>query len=240
MATVEIRSKIIGWLMVSGALLLFVPYSVLTIIFDYPGILREDAGTVLATFHEGGNVLIWTWFAFAMVGLPLLPALVLLGQKMEERLPFVRWATSLGVIGLVVQIIGLLRWTFVVPVLAQNFVTGNPAMQEASKVGFQVVHQYGGVVLGEHLGQLFTIAWTVAMTTAFTKMKLIPVWMTWLGTAASGIYLLAQAELFATVMPGFPVWGFAGFLGSTLWLVWLAALGVVLIKSTASTSEIPG
>gem|GEM_PF-5539551 len=42
----------------------------------------------------------------------------------------------------------------------------------------------------------------------------------------AAIYLLAQAELFAMVMPGFRVWGLAGFLGSTLWLVWLIIVGV--------------
>ena len=42
---------------------------------------------------------------------------------------------------------------------------------------------------------------------------------------ASVIYLLAQAELFATVIPGFPVWDMAGFIGSTLWLIWLIIVG---------------
>jgi len=41
---------------------------------------------------------------------------------------------------------------------------------------------------------------------------------------------LAQAELFATVMPNFPVLDMAGFIGSTLWLVWLIAVGVCFFK----------
>jgi hypothetical protein len=43
-------------------------------------------------------------------------------------------------------------------------------------------------------------------------------------------YLLAQAELFATVLKGFPVWDRAGFIGSTLWLVWLIIVGVIFIR----------
>jgi hypothetical protein len=63
------------------------------------------------------------------------------------------------------------------------------------------------------------------MTAAFAKLKLFPQWIIWLGYISSGIYLMAQAELFATVMPNFPVWGMAGFIGSTLWLIWLIIVG---------------
>jgi hypothetical protein len=218
--------KTIGILLIIGAIGVLVPYIILTIIFDYPNILRQETGIILIKFHEGGNRLIWTWWAFAILGLPLLEAYVLLGQKLEKKFYFVRWATTLGIFGLLVQMIGLLRWTFVVPVLANNFLVGNEMTKEASKVAFQVIHQYGGVVLGEHIGQLFTIAWTIMMTSAFAQLKLFPKWTIWLGYISSLIYLLAQTELFATVMPSIPVIGFAGFLGSTLWIVWLIVVGI--------------
>jgi hypothetical protein len=107
--------KTIGLLLIIGGILLFIPYTLLSINFDYPHILRQDTGVVLTKFHEGGSALIWAWWAFAMVGLPLLEAYILIGQKLENKFDFVRWATVLGVVGLLVQMIGLLRWTFVVP-----------------------------------------------------------------------------------------------------------------------------
>lgn len=217
--------KTIGNLLILAGIALFIPYSILSATFEYPVILRQDVGTILTKFHEGGHGLIWTWWAFALVGLPLLPAYVLIGQRLENKLPFVRWATYIGVISLIVQMLGLLRWTFVVPVLADNYLNGNDMTKEAAKVAFQVIHQYGGVVLGEHVGQLFTIIWTVMICLAFDKLKLMPRRLTRFGYVASGIYLLAQPDLFATVMPGFPVVDLAGFIGSTLWLVWLIVLG---------------
>lgn len=223
--------KIIGVLLIIGAIGVLIPYTILTIIFDYPNILRQDTGVILTKFHYGGNVLIWTWWAFAILGLPLLQAYVLIGQKLEHKFYFVRWATTLGIIGLIVQMVGLLRWTFVVPVLANNFITGNEMQKEACKVAFQIVHQYGGVVLGEHIGQLFTIAWTIMMTSAFAKLKLFPKWTIWLGYISSIIYLLAQTELFATVIPTVPVIGWAGFLGSTLWIIWLIIIGVKMLRT---------
>jgi len=222
--------KTIGILLILGGILLFIPYIILSVSFEYPDILRQDTGVILTKFHQGGNKIIWTWWAFAMVGLPLLPAFILLGQKLENKLDFVRWATYVGVISLLVQMIGLLRWTFVVPVLASNYLNGNEMTKEAAKIAFQVVHQYGGVTLGEHIGQLFTIAWTVLICYAFDKLRLLPKWLIRFGYGASVIYLLAQTELFATVMPDFPVVDLAGFVGSTLWLVWLIIVGVKFLK----------
>lgn len=220
-------NRAIGNLMIVGAIALFIPYTLLTSIFEYPDILRQDTATILTKFHAGGTRLIWTWFAFAITGLPLLPAYILLGQKLEGKSALARIATSIGVVGLVVQMIGLLRWTFVVPVLADTFVSASDEPTKAAAIiAFKTIHQFGGVILGEHLGQLFTIFWTVIMSMTFSKLNLFPKWVSWLGLVSSFIYLLAQAELFATVMPNFPVWDIAGLVGSTLWLVWLVVVGV--------------
>ncbi len=96
-------------------------------------------------------------------------------------------------------------------------------------MAFKTIHQFGGVLMGEHLGQLFTIIWTVMVSMAFAKLNMVPKWVNWLGYISSLIYLMAQSDLFATVMPNIPVWDAAGFIGSTFWLVWLIVLGVVLM-----------
>ncbi len=224
-------TKQIGILLVLGAIALLVPYTMLTIIFEYPDILRQDITIILTKFHQGGHRLIWTWFAFAVTGLPLIPAYILIGQQLEKNAYWVRTATAIGVAGLIVQMIGILRWTFVVPVLADTFVNStDPATRAATLVAFKTIHQFGGVLLGEHLGQLFTITWTVILSFSFAKLKLFPRWINMLGFISASIYLLAQAELFATVMPGFPVWSMAGFIGSTLWLIWLVVIGIQFIR----------
>jgi Domain of unknown function (DUF4386) len=220
-------SQAIGSLLIAGAIGVFIPYTMLTISFGYPDILREDPGIVLTKFHQGGAALIFTWFAFAMLGLPLLVAYIRIGQQLENRLPFIRWVSTIGVISGIAQVIGLLRWVFVVPLIAGKYVEAvNPATKEAATLAFQTIHQFAGVLLGEHIGQLFTIVWTLMICYVFIKLKMFSKWVSWLGIAASLIYLLAQAELFATVIPGFPVWSMAGFIGSTLWLIWLVVAGV--------------
>ncbi len=231
--------KIIGFLLIVSSIALLVPYTTLTMIFDYPNILRFDTATILTRFHEGGPSLIWTWFAFAITGVPLIPAYVMLGQQLEDRARIVRVATTIGVISLVVQMVGLLRWTFVVPVLADTFVNANDEATRASAIiAFNLIHQFAGVILGEHLGQLFTVAWTVLMTITFIRIKLMPTWVNVLGLISAVIYFIAQGELFATVMPDFPVWDLAGFLGSTLWLIWMIILGSRLVKIKSAPNSI--
>lgn len=226
------NNKTIGILLIASAIALLIPYTVLTIIFEYPDILRQDTGRILAKFYQGGNSLIWTWFAFAITGIPLIPAYIMIGQKFENKAPLVRMATTIGVIGLILQMIGLLRWTFVVPVLADTFVHATDETTKiAAIISFKTIHQFGGVILGEHLGQLFTIAWTVMMSISFAKLKQMPKWVNGLGIVSAVIYLLAQSELLATVILGFPVIDMAGFIGSTLWLVWLILVGVKFIKA---------
>jgi hypothetical protein len=115
-------------------------------------------------------------------------------------------------------------------VIAQDYVTGDEVVKQSAVTSFKVVHQFGGVLLGEHIGQLFTIVWSVMVCVAILKSKLMPGWLSVFGIISSGVYLIAQAELFSTVIPAFPVWGLAGFIGSTLWLAWLIVMGVGFLK----------
>src|SRR5512145_3285966 len=92
----------------------------------------------------------------------MLLSVIMLKRILEgENSQFLETATTLGVIGFVVQLMGLLRWVFVVPVLARLFT--DPTTDSVTKASisavFVAVHQYGGVILGEHIGQFLTILW---------------------------------------------------------------------------------
>ena len=60
------------FLLIVGAILVNIPYSLLIMNFDYPDILRLPTGEILTRFAAGGTGLIWTWLAFAWVGVPIL------------------------------------------------------------------------------------------------------------------------------------------------------------------------
>ena len=228
-----------GVLFILGAILLNIPYTLLIMNFDYPDILRFPTGEILERFAAGGASLIWTWLAFAWVGLPLLFAILLLPKALQDETLTGQIALFFGAVGGFVQMVGLLRWPFVVPVLARLYTNpqASVATKEAVTAVFQAVHQYGGVVLGEHIGQLFTILWVVLLSLSLLKNKFFPRWFPIMGFAASIVYALAQGELLATTMPGFPVWDAAGLVGSLMWLAWMIALGILLLQRRKEAHE---
>ena len=132
--------------------------------------------------------------------------------------------------------IGLLRWSFVVPVLAKLYTapTSNDTTKETVTVIFQAIHQYGGVVIGEHIGQIFTIVWMVIVSLAILKSGIFKNWVSWFGIIVSVIYFSAQTELLAIVIPEFPVVPEAGLIGSLLWLTWMIVMGVFLVRAKAA------
>ncbi|XSG75578.1 DUF4386 domain-containing protein [Herpetosiphon llansteffanensis] len=225
--------QLTGWSLILGSLLVNIPYTLLISNFDYPDILRAPVDQVLRQFAAGGSGLIYTWLAFAWVGLPLLFASIMLKRLPEfSGAALSETASTIGVIGFVMQVVGLLRWVFVVPLIAQSYL--DPLASAATKASlatlFQVVHQYGGVVLGEHIGQLFMIIWMLLLSAIIYRSMSFPKWLAWLGWLAALIYSLAQTELLATVLPTIPVIAWAGLVGSLLWLAWMASLGIIILR----------
>jgi hypothetical protein len=234
--------RITGALFITGAILVNVPYALLVGIFDYPDILRQPAATILERFAAAGSGLIVTWLAFAWVGLPLLVAIALLPRALERHdSAAVRAGTVFGIVGGVVQMIGLLRWVFVVPVLARLYTDpgASEAARQAAGVAFQALHQFGGVLLGEHLGQMFTILWMGLISAELLRRQSLSTWLGWAGIAAALVYLAAQAELLATVFPGVAEVPAAGLAGSLLWLGWMVWLGVWLMRRSADPAPSP-
>lgn len=97
-------------------------------------------------------------------------------------------------------------------------------------------HQYGGALLGEHLGQLLVIGWSVTLCVIIARTRVLPRWLGVTGLTVSALYLLNQGDIIATAVPGFPVWDLAGLIGSTGWGVWVAALGVTVLLRPRSRS----
>lgn len=233
-------ARLTGALFIVGAVLVNIPYTLLIMNFEYPDILREPTGYILTQFQAGGAGLILTWFAFAWVGIPLLFAIVMLQKILEhENTPYLWFGTVAGIIGGIAQMAGLLRWTFVVPILAKTYTdpSASEIAKESAVIVFQAVHQYGGVILGEHIGQAFSIFWMFTISFAILKLNIFKRWLALFGFLASGVYILAQTELFATVIPDFPVVPEAGLIGSLLWLIWMIVLGVFLMRSKTSTAR---
>jgi hypothetical protein len=199
--------------------------------FDYPDILRRPADEILDRFRAEGSSLILLWWAFMLSGLLLVPAVVLLGQSLGFT-GIVPLAVTIGVLAGLVQMLGLLRWVYLVPSLARAH--ADPALasgdREATVAVFRALHQYLGVGVGEHLGYLFTGLWSVLTGVAIVETELVPAWMGWLGIIVGVGLIVGSAEFLGRDEEN--GWAFAGAAIPILyvaWSLWLLAIGTALI-----------
>src|SRR5918997_217827 len=153
----------------TGVILILTPvsfnvfFTLLTVTFEYPDILREPTDHILRQFDAGGSRLVVIWYGFMLTAVLFVPVAVLVHKVLARQdTPYMAVATAFGVVAGVVQFLGLIRWPFLVPYLANTF--PDPASSEATResvaVVFQAFNQYAGVAVGEHLGYLFTGLWT--------------------------------------------------------------------------------
>ncbi len=219
-----------GGLFLGGALAFAGAATVLSSTFDWPDVLREPAAVVLPAFAAGGTGLVWTWLAtawtYALLAVPILLLPAVLGRRDDAVLRAATWA---GATSVVLALIGFLRWVFVVPPLADSHLAGDATTRAAVEAAWTAQHQFGGALLGEHLGQLLAIGWSVTLSVIILRTRGLPRWLGITGLMVSVIHLLNQGDILATAVPGSPVRDLAGLLGSTGWGLWVAAMGVTVL-----------
>jgi hypothetical protein len=199
--------------------------------FDYPDILRRPASEILDRFRAGGSSLIRLWWMFMLSGLLLIPAVVLLGQALRFT-GIVPLSVTIGVLAGLVQMLGLLRWVYLVPSLARAH--ADPALgsgdREATVAVFRAMHQYLGVGMGEHLGYLFTGLWSVLTGAAIVGTALLPAWIGWVGIVIGVGLIVGSAEfLGSNEEEGWALAGTAIPVLYVAWSLWLVAIGIALI-----------
>jgi hypothetical protein len=99
--------------------------------------------------------------------------------------PVLRAATFVGAASVLLALIGFLRWVFVVPALAGGYVDGDPTTKAAFAAAWTAQHQFGGALLGEHLGQLLAIGWSVTVSVLVLCTGMLARWVGWAGLVAS-------------------------------------------------------
>jgi len=224
---------------VAGALLIGLPvaynvlYTLLARSFDYPDILRRPTAEVLARFQMGGSRLIMTWWGFAMSAVLLAPTAVLVSATLPDANPTVlALATSFGIIAALLQFLGLIRWPFAVPHLARTIAdpTTSTATKEAVDVTFQTLNRYLGVAVGEHLGYLFTGAWTGLVGLAVIQSEVLHPAYGVGGLILAPLFVACSFEFVGSFEP--KGWKLAGSLVPITyiaWSLWLVATGIALL-----------
>ena len=222
-----------GAVLIASAIWFNLWFAVLARRFDYPDILRQPTEEILARFRDGGSSLILTWWAFMASGGLLVASAVLLSLVLMPGAPALSAiAVVAGVLAGLVQVLGLLRWVYLVPALARTH--GDPEASEATRaavmVTFRAFHQYVGVGVGEHLGSLLTGGWTGLVGIAILRGDAVAAWLGW-AALPIGLGLIVTSAQF--LGPNEELgWTPAGKVVPVLyvvWSLWLVALGIALI-----------
>jgi hypothetical protein len=207
-----------------------VPFSVLAAIYDYPDVLRRPAGEALDLFAAGGPALVLAWYGFMLSALALAalaPGLAVTRARLAASPALAVGAAVVGALAGLAQAVGLSRWVFAVPALARQH--ADPALRVGAEQAFDLLNAWGGVAIGEHIGQTLTALFVaqVAAMQAVERKRVAAV----LGAITAALLLVGTGEgvaislgqsgaLFGTVTV-------VGFLALTLWLI---ATGVGLVQ----------
>jgi Domain of unknown function (DUF4386) len=222
-----------GVLLIVSAVWFNVWFAVLARRFDYPEILRRSTEEILARFREGGSELILIWWAFTASGGLLVASVVLLFRALGAGTPTASvFALVVGVLAGLVQVLGLLRWVYLVPALARTHADpdASESTRDAAAVTFRAFHQYFGVGLGEHLGYLLTGAWTATVGIVVLRGDVVGEWLGWIALPIGAGLVIAAAEFLGpNEERGWRLAGAAVPLLYVGWSLWLIALGLDLI-----------
>lgn len=218
---------------ITGLLLIVVPmafnitFILLQRAFEYPDILRKPTDVILRRFKDGGDSLRRLWYAFMFSAVLFTPVPVLVQELFQPDVPwYLAMGTAIGVLAGAVQFLGLIRWPFLVPMLADTYTDpkASQATRDSVAVVFQAFHHYVGVAIGEHLGYIFTSLWTILLCVAILQTGMFnPIWG-WLGILpALGVLIGVFEET------GFKPAAVINAISYLLWSAWLIAFGVSLL-----------
>ena len=214
-------TKVTAALLIVAAVLANLAFTALGSIFDYPDVLDEPAGDVLASFreHEGAVSAWFTVLAFSAA----LMAPIAIGVGRLSSDPRMRIAVRVGIAAAVVQVIGLMRWPILVPGYAADGDTS----------AFRTASDILGTAIGETIGYALTAAWTVLVVLTLGR-AIAGRWFTSLGWASAG---LVAVGVLSPLGP--PLVDEANFIGYVLYSVWLIAFGVVLLVRVPRAVAVP-
>jgi hypothetical protein len=221
------NARLAGAALALAAALAIAGFTALGSIFEYPQILDEPTGDILALFREH-QIAVMSWFGVLVVSAALIaPAGIWLGRLAGGTLG--RAIAAVGIAAATVQVVGLQRWLTLVPAISQDAL--DPARRAAAEHRFELWHTVLGKAIGETLGYALTATFTVLIVVALRR-SVLPRWLAVVGYTA--------AALIATgvVIPLLEAASLTNFAGYIIWCAWLLAVAVVLFRLRA-TRRVP-
>jgi hypothetical protein len=216
--------RLSGILFICFPILVQIPFTILSLQFNYPDILRQSPSVILTGFQQGGSSLILTWYFYALSILVFMAGILAYDRSDTPH----RTAGRIGLASASIQLIALLRWTFLVPFLARDFAHASDASTTgAIETLFTAQHNFLGVGLGEHVGQLTMAIWTFIMIRANGQHVILRS----IGYLSALLLVAGLVEHLAVALDANPgIFQYGALFGFILWSIWLISLGITLVR----------
>jgi hypothetical protein len=217
-------------------LVFFVPVFVLGAAIEWPASLDYEPTTLLRLVVENESMTQLGYVVYLMYSLAFWPVICLIGWHAMSRsgwkwTPAVVTAIVAAGISAAMRSIGILRWLFPMPDLADRYVSAAAAGEPTDSLvaTFDALNSFGGAV-GEVLGVgIFASIAVISVSRALRAAGSTPVWVANLGVVA-GVSLIASAvEIFGIDA------GFLLTVSVTILQLWFLAVAFTLRPVERST-----
>ncbi|MGF1647608.1 MAG: DUF4386 domain-containing protein [Kineosporiaceae bacterium] len=233
------RRPVTGGLLVASALLSVLGYVVLGTQFDWPGVLDEPGTSALDKYVAAEQAIRAGFSVMALASLALIPAAFGLQAATARDHTAARVVTAFGVLGAFAQLLGWLRWPITMPSVAEAWTAaqGDPVAETAVATSYNVLNNYAGGALGEHLGWLLQGVWAVGIFAIAWRAVGVPQWVAGIGLLLSAVWGVAVPVATAVGADVLEFWALSVY---TAWYVWLLVFGVVLVVRRVGAPEPDG
>lgn len=236
---VEGKGNVLRWtilLLVLEPVLMYAAFFVLSSSIDWPASLDEPASVNLPLVTEERGAVVLGYGAYLAYSLLILPLSVMLyfALKGREASTLLAVAAAVGVVSALARALGIGRWLFLMPSLAEIYLDpdAGEATRSAVEVAYTAFNEYAGGV-GELLGVALTGALWVGLTSvALLRSGRFPNWLGLLGLLAAGLLL---PGLLSVV--GLDAGSLFAVIGGNVLLIWMLALALVLFRSPRPREE---
>ena len=228
-------SRLIGILSVLNVVSFFPPFITLLVGL---GFVDQPANIAIPIFQQHSATVLISYYILAWNGLLIITTILLLYRALAGRGVYLMGiATVFGVLGGLMQVLGDLRWPFLLPFLANSYSDphASQATRSAIAIIFHTVDQLGGIVASEHLYYLFIGAWTLLVGLHILRSLRYPGWIAWAGIISGCGILLSSLEQFEWPISSALL--IIVSLSRILWTIWLLGIAVRLLRSRTQSSD---
>jgi Domain of unknown function (DUF4386) len=223
---------ILGWTIIALSAATALGFIILSAVFNFPEVLRNPAKDVLPLYAADASTIRPTYWLLMVASLALICVSPELGRILSRHAPGpARLVSGSGVATGVFWALGYSRWSIAMPFVSKLWQSG-----ETTRAGdmYEVLNKYAGMTVGEHLGFLMMGVFAIALAVALRTSGIGPKWFFPVGVF-SGILIAATAyEQYNNIE-----WiGMVNGVANTIWFIWFAAIGWVLIRRSGNLAKV--